>query len=523
MLKKRNLYLLHRWLGIILCLFFAIWFVSGVIMLYARMPLLYASERYNGLPPVDFAAIRITAVEAWQKLQKGDSVPNKARLVMVLKRPTYLFQAKGTKWEGVYADTGEILNPVTVEQGAVEAQRFIQSELTPDHVNTFDGIDQWTFSNSMNLHRPLHRYRFVDDKKTEVYVSAVTGEVVNVTTEQARIGAAMGAYMHWLAPSFLRRAASIWRNLLLYLSLAGTVLSFTGIIIGILRYRHSGYPNRTGLAAKFPYKGVMAWHAWAGLLFGTVTLTWIFSGFLYMNPGGQQSGPLSTVTTVTPYNEGGIRADLSATPEQSKAFSGGALDLSTFSVLPGEAWITAEGMTDATTPVKEVTLLRFAGNPYYLFHRTDTDSWLVPADRTEAVAIEQFGTTELFACAKNAVPNAEITEMILLTHYDDYYYAVGAVAPKRLPILRIHYNDPAGTWLYVKPHDGTIFRRYDHHGRLMRWLVNGLHCLDFPFLIQNRPLWDIAVIGLSLGGFVLSVSAIIIAGKRLRLEMRSPK
>jgi len=31
---KRYLYLWHRWLGIVLCLFMAMWFISGVVMMY---------------------------------------------------------------------------------------------------------------------------------------------------------------------------------------------------------------------------------------------------------------------------------------------------------------------------------------------------------------------------------------------------------------------------------------------------------------------------------------------------------
>ncbi|WP_246884322.1 PepSY domain-containing protein, partial [Pseudomonas protegens] len=31
---KRYLYLWHRWLGIVACLFMALWFISGVVMLY---------------------------------------------------------------------------------------------------------------------------------------------------------------------------------------------------------------------------------------------------------------------------------------------------------------------------------------------------------------------------------------------------------------------------------------------------------------------------------------------------------
>ena len=36
--------------------------------------------------------------------------------------------------------------------------------------------------------------------------------------------------------------------------------------------------------------------------------------------------------------------------------------------------------------------------------------------------------------------------------------------------------------------------------RLRRWLYQGLHSLDFPFLYYKRPLWDIVVIVLSIGG-----------------------
>ena len=35
---KRWLYLLHRWAGITLCLFFAMWFISGVVMMYVGYP-----------------------------------------------------------------------------------------------------------------------------------------------------------------------------------------------------------------------------------------------------------------------------------------------------------------------------------------------------------------------------------------------------------------------------------------------------------------------------------------------------
>ena len=48
---KRWLYLVHRWLGVLLCSFFAMWFVSGLVMMYVGYPKLTHTERLEHLPP----------------------------------------------------------------------------------------------------------------------------------------------------------------------------------------------------------------------------------------------------------------------------------------------------------------------------------------------------------------------------------------------------------------------------------------------------------------------------------------
>ena len=47
---KRYLYLWHRWLGIGLCLFMAMWFFSGMVMLYVGYPKLTPREHLAHLP-----------------------------------------------------------------------------------------------------------------------------------------------------------------------------------------------------------------------------------------------------------------------------------------------------------------------------------------------------------------------------------------------------------------------------------------------------------------------------------------
>jgi len=52
--------------------------------------------------------------------------------------------------------------------------------------------------------------------------------------------------------------------------------------------------------------------------------------------------------------------------------------------------------------------------------------------------------------------------------------------------------------------------------RVERWLYSGLHNLDFPFLYNRRPLWDVVMITLSLGGLSLSAIGLLLGIRRVR-------
>ena len=107
--------------------------------------------------------------------------------------------------------------------------------------------------------------------------------------------------------------------------------------------------------------------------------------------------------------------------------------------------------------------------------------------------------------------------MTWLDQYDAYYYdRDGALS---LPVLRVRYSDPQQTWLYFDPKRGTIARKEERLTRLNRWLYHGLHSLDFPFLYYKRPLWDIVVIVLSIGGIVLSATTLSASWRRVRRSL----
>jgi hypothetical protein len=120
--------------------------------------------------------------------------------------------------------------------------------------------------------------------------------------------------------------------------------------------------------------------------------------------------------------------------------------------------------------------------------------------------------------ARAAMPDVPIQDAVWLQEYDAHYYDLRA--GRSLPVLRVRYDDEAQTALYLDPARGAIVQRTDDTRRLRRWLYQGLHSLDFPFLYDRRPLWDVVVIALSIGGLVLSATTLLPGFRRLNRRLR---
>jgi len=82
-------------------------------------------------------------------------------------------------------------------------------------------------------------------------------------------------------------------------------------------------------------------------------------------------------------------------------------------------------------------------------------------------------------------------------------------------VLRVKFGDPARTWVYIDPEVNQIVGQVQRNNRIERWLYNGLHSLDFSFWYYKRPLWDIGVILLSLGGAALSGIGVMMGFRRI--------
>ncbi len=504
----RWLILIHRYLGIPLSALFVVWFASGIVMMYTGdMPRLTPELRLERLPALDFDRIALAPAAAARRAYLSPT-PQRASLLTVMDRPAYRFDGVT-----VFADTGERLGEVGPTAAAAVASRFTgRPPRAVEYAGTLTEPDQWTLVERRQL--PLHKLVIDDEAGTELYVSPRTAEVVMLTTRGSRALAWIGAIPHWIYFTALRTNQPLWYDVVVWTSTLGCLLAVIGLVLGVTQFRwrlpRGGVRSAGGLRVRIPYAGWMRWHYLTGVVFGLVTLTWVFSGLLSMDPYAWN-------------NAAGLDVP-------RDALSGGPVELARFPVMDGGAWARVAG----GRPVKEIELLRIQGEPYYavrvggdpvdvepagasrpgrayvdgadLDGETVASGPLLVAADTLTLRKEPFGTESLLKRLTSAVPGVRVVESELLADYDAYYYARGYSRERQapLPVLRVKFGDPMETWVYVDPALGRVVAREHRFTRVERWLFNGLHSLDFAFWYDRRPLWDIGVIALSLGGLASS-------------------
>ena len=77
-------------MGVVFCVLFFAWFVSGIVMMYARFPRVEAEDRLSRATRLDASKIQIGPVEALQVLHSS-SAPSQVRLAVLDGRPVYRF------------------------------------------------------------------------------------------------------------------------------------------------------------------------------------------------------------------------------------------------------------------------------------------------------------------------------------------------------------------------------------------------------------------------------------------------
>lgn len=471
---KRWLYLTHRWIGIAACLFFAMWFLSGLVMIYVPFPALSKAERLAGLPPVDWSQVRIPPGRVLRAAEL-DAPPRAFLLEMRADKPVWRVLPAEGKEIDIDAADGRIIGTA----GRIEAHRaaelFSGAHSLPEELIE---RDQWTVAGGFDRYRPLWKIPIEGAGGRVLYVASTTGAVVLDTNANERFWNWLGSVPHWLYPTVLRQDNAAWRQVVMWTSGPCIVAAISGIWIGILRTR-TGKRRFSG-GRMTPYHGWMHWHHIAGLVGGAFLLAWIFSGWLSVDP-------------FRLFASGGIEPEAKAAYEQK----GQAPDVD-----PARLGVVAGG-------AKRVEMRWLGGRALLIVERAEQPPAILDAVTLAPARIEQKA---IVASAAKLMP-ARIEVVERLTAPDSYWYEVGG-APL-LPVLRVRFADAAHTWVHIDPASGAILGDIDARGRLYRWLFDLLHKWDFNVLTQNRPVWDILLWLLSIAGTITSVSGIYVGWIRL--------
>src|SRR5688572_32851095 len=90
--------------------------------------------------------------------------------------------------------------------------------------------DLWSFYSAIRGQMPLHRIALDDAAGTEFYVTERTGDVILKTTAAGRAWGFVSAVSHWFYIPALRRQTDLWRNLIVWSSLAGCAMCLSGLV-----------------------------------------------------------------------------------------------------------------------------------------------------------------------------------------------------------------------------------------------------------------------------------------------------
>lgn len=463
----RPLIFIHRYLAVAVGLLMVLWCLSGFVMMYQSYPAFTDAERLASLEPLDLAHCcadldeSVLPAAAW-------------RIEMLQGRP--VLRSRGTVARDLA--TGGLIEPLTAD-GITRLAMAYAGSLGIDAQPTAPRavqVDQWTLQTAAR-NQPAWLVPLGDAAGTHLYINGGSGEIFQDSTRRERVLSWLGAIPHWLYPTALRSNAAVWSQVVIWGSLLGSFLALLGLVIGIARFR------RADGTAGSPFRGWWYWHHIAGLVFGVLTLTWVFSGLATMNPWGWLAGSDAAAR---------LPAQIAGVPP--------ALQLRQF-------------LEQARSKLGQMDIVQLRAQPlggqlYVVAYRGDG----VPL-RLDAAADPALLDGETFG--RVLASTATVRSLELLQSEDAYYYTDGGGS--ELPVWRAILDDAQRTRVYASPQTGAL-RVVDADGRWMRWLEGGLHGLDFPGL-RKRPLWDIATLLLLAGVTAVCITGGWMAIQRVRRDL----
>ncbi len=473
----RILLLVHRYLGIALGVLVALWCLSAFVMMYVQFPDLSEEEYLAGLPRINVSGCcRLNNNDA-ELLQHVDEISVEMlgevpvmRVRSDMRNSRVLNLNDGSQITSIDVATAQGLAQTFFEKSGLSAAAIFLGEVDRD---------QWTVSGAFDALRPFYKFAAADDARSQIYVSRVTGELVQDTTGRERFWNWTGAVVHWIYPTVLRQHTTAWANVIIWTTVASLFLVIVGLYIGV---RQLGRINN-GRAS--PYRGITLWHHYTSLIFGLLTLTWLFSGLFSMNPWGLLEG------------------------------DGGAVERSTLRGMSISS-IDVKGLlkllSDAKLPPDTVRLRSapFDGEFAVLAYDSKSRVTRLHGTTLERGSLSEDAWKRLHQLIR---PETAVLDEGWINQGDSYYFSHHDKVT--FPVYRIVFDDQEQTRYYFEANGGQLVSKIDKNGRWNRWIFHALHRGDLSKLIRSRPVWDILMLPLLFGVTLGAVTGAYMGVRRL--------
>ncbi|SCX35365.1 PepSY domain-containing protein [Agrobacterium rosae] len=481
----KGLVVFHRWIGILLCLFFAMWFVTGAVMMYVPYPFLGDGVRIAKGAVIDAAQVLVdpaVAVDA-----SGIAGPARLRLLSVNGQATYVLNPPKGSQVMVSASTGKVDGGITADNARAIAAFFSKTPVA--NVSEPMDYDQWMVHHRFDRYRPFYRVTLADESGTDLYVSQRSGEIMQRTTHFERSWNYVGAVLHWIYPTVLRQSWVAWDRTVWWLSLTGIAVTIAGIWLGIVRWRKYAKSGRGGIS---PYTSWMKWHHVGGLMVAGFIFTWMLSGWLSMDHGRLFStGEMSD--------------------QQAEAYTGLTIAAAAKAVSPDEI--------RSLLPASDVEVAVLGGKPYLIARGGGQDPKVAEVGSGSLeVPANAFSDDAVWKAVSAAYPGLTVERPTSIPA-DDVYANLRSSDGIGSDGLRLVVKDENNSAVYVNPVTGRVIEVMDTSRRAYRWLYFGLHTLDFPFL-KNDAIWRPLMLVLLAAGFLFSATGVVIGWKRLLRKFR---
>src|SRR5690606_26439520 len=176
-------------------------------------------------------------------------------------------------------------------------------------------------------------------------------------------------------------------------------------------------------------------------------------------------------------------------------------------------------LRDAGFAPRELEWRVLAGRPYLLARDAAGDTRLV-MDAPDGPAVSARLADETLAAAGARPFAAGVRGTQWLQVHDAYYYPRGAASmygarDRRLPVLRMDFDDVGRTAAYLDPRTGDLALSVDRSQRAGRWLFNFLHSWDLPGFLGMAAAREATLVMLSLGALAIELTGTVTGVRRL--------